>query len=501
MKQMILIVATLLSIVLIAEPIEFSEIGSVPLSVDGFYVGSQLIDTNGNGTDEILVYDCQPATDQLDVRCYLPDGTLSWEKLLPHTHDVDAQLAAHAVYHNSTLYLLISDTESMVSLELFNLSTETLLDSYAQSFGCWGNSTIFSTVINDELCCFIGLDLQGTGYNEAKLLTLKLSNDSLTDLQITDDCGIMAMDLGDGTHFASCNSHGSGDMGNYSGAWETCIQDIADFSITASFGEQSYSIEPGSSSPLLAQYHNCLRNVPTAADRVIIYHRYEVDYTFHSEGFDCYDLNGTLLWSNASSQIGTQPMDACSWLPVNGQDNYLLYTRGTQAEIRNTETGAILHHQPIPVALDAILTNSDNEHYFFALDAAGETLSIFTLAQPVTVGAGPAPVLPAQSYITNYPNPFKPSAAGRGPITEIRFQISDARQLEHAEIEIYNAKGQIVNTLKADVSSRAKSRDLFYSVPWNGTDSRGKILQSGIYFSRLAAGNRTLASSKMILMK
>jgi hypothetical protein len=210
-------------------------------------------------------------------------------------------------------------------------------------------------------------------------------------------------------------------------------------------------------------------------------------------------------------------MDACSWLPVNGQDNYLLYTRGTQAEIRNTETGAILHHQPIPVALDAILTNSDNEHYFFALDAAGETLSIFTLAQPVTVGAGPAPVLPAQSYIANYPNPFKPSAAGRGPDTEIRFQISDVSQIKHAEIEIYNAKGQIVNTIDVTLSLskcstgngnspsfdelRMTQAGSCFSVTWNGTDSRGKILPSGIYFSRLAAGNRTLASSKMILMK
>jgi hypothetical protein len=111
-------------------------------------------------------------------------------------------------------------------------------------------------------------------------------------------------------------------------------------------------------------------------------------------------------------------------------------------------------------------------------------------------------VVPAVSRLLgNYPNPFKPAVAGRGPTTEIRFQISDASQLEHTQIEIFNVKGQKVKQLKADVSSRAKSRDLTFSITWDGTDSTNKPVASGVYLYQLKVGDKTIDQRKMMLLK
>jgi flagellar hook assembly protein FlgD len=96
--------------------------------------------------------------------------------------------------------------------------------------------------------------------------------------------------------------------------------------------------------------------------------------------------------------------------------------------------------------------------------------------------------------LSNYPNPFNPS-------TEIRFQLSDASQLEHTQIEIFNTKGQKVKELKADMSSRPQRRDLSCTVTWDGTDSANQPVSSGVYLYQLRAGKQTLAQKKMMLLK
>ena len=122
------------------------------------------------------------------------------------------------------------------------------------------------------------------------------------------------------------------------------------------------------------------------------------------------------------------------------------------------------------------------------------------------VSAEIAPTVPPAT-ISNYPNPFNPS-------TEIIFSLN-ADDAEDAKIEIFNTKGQMVKQLDADLSSRPgevrglvrlhsgeKRRvDISFTIPWDGTDTSGNALPSGIYFSRLTTGHNTLASGKMLLMK
>jgi hypothetical protein len=85
----------------------------------------------------------------------------------------------------------------------------------------------------------------------------------------------------------------------------------------------------------------------------------------------------------------------------------------------------------------------------------------------------------------NYPNPFNPT-------TEISFSL---QQSGICFLDIYNVKGEKVTTLVEQQLDAGT-----HTATWNGTDSVGKPVSSGVYFYRMKAGNYT-ASKKMILMK
>jgi len=89
--------------------------------------------------------------------------------------------------------------------------------------------------------------------------------------------------------------------------------------------------------------------------------------------------------------------------------------------------------------------------------------------------------------ISNYPNPFNLR-------TTIFFNVT--REInEITEIEIYNLKGQKVESFRFDQLSIGQ-----HSVVWNGTDGMGKPVTPGIYFYKIKTGSFE-QTRKMILMK
>lgn len=85
----------------------------------------------------------------------------------------------------------------------------------------------------------------------------------------------------------------------------------------------------------------------------------------------------------------------------------------------------------------------------------------------------------------NYPNPFNPK-------TEINFALPKESEVS---LIIYNIKGQIVNKLMEEQLGAGR-----YKVTWEGRDSEGNKVASGIYFYSLRAGNYK-ETKKMIMMK
>ena len=85
----------------------------------------------------------------------------------------------------------------------------------------------------------------------------------------------------------------------------------------------------------------------------------------------------------------------------------------------------------------------------------------------------------------NFPNPFN-------PFTKINYDIPDKN---FVEIIIYNLVGEKVTTLSSEIKDSGT-----YSAHWNGRNSYGKEVGTGIYIYQLIADNYRI-TKKMLLLK
>lgn len=97
-----------------------------------------------------------------------------------------------------------------------------------------------------------------------------------------------------------------------------------------------------------------------------------------------------------------------------------------------------------------------------------------------------APSIPTATKLDNaYPNPFNPN-------TTIRYQLKDPGKVK---IDIYNLKGHPVRSFRRlhDAAGR-------YSIVWDGCDSSGNSLPSGVYLYKMSSGSYS-AIKKLVLQK
>jgi hypothetical protein len=86
----------------------------------------------------------------------------------------------------------------------------------------------------------------------------------------------------------------------------------------------------------------------------------------------------------------------------------------------------------------------------------------------------------------NFPNPFNPE-------TTISFDLSGD---EVVSLTIYDMTGQVIRTIVNNQPMSAGN----YKQLWDGRDSRGIKVGSGVYFYQLRAGN-FIAKKKMTLLQ
>jgi hypothetical protein len=95
-------------------------------------------------------------------------------------------------------------------------------------------------------------------------------------------------------------------------------------------------------------------------------------------------------------------------------------------------------------------------------------------------------LVPGQNRLAqNYPNPFN-------AVTCINYQLA---QPAFTTIKVYNLSGQLVRTLVKE-----KKPAGWYSVRWDGRDSSGRTVASGIYFYHISAGEFSKVH-KLLLLK
>ncbi len=101
--------------------------------------------------------------------------------------------------------------------------------------------------------------------------------------------------------------------------------------------------------------------------------------------------------------------------------------------------------------------------------------------------SGRATLPRAFSLGQNSPNPFN-------PVTTVSYSVPEGAGAR-VSIEVFDVSGRLVTVL-ADQFKEAGS----YSVFWDGTDSRGADVSSGVYFYRMQAGD-FIQTRKMVLLK
>jgi hypothetical protein len=124
--------------------------------------------------------------------------------------------------------------------------------------------------------------------------------------------------------------------------------------------------------------------------------------------------------------------------------------------------------------------------YFYKLTAVDKAGNESEAAEPGTV-TGIETSLPGRFELyENAPNPFNPT-------TVIRYDVPAGGG--RVAIRIYDIKGSLVRTLFDAVQTPGEKR-----VTWEGTNDRGNLVASGVYFYRLQAPGFT-RTRKMILLK
>ncbi|MCK4591130.1 MAG: T9SS type A sorting domain-containing protein, partial [Candidatus Latescibacteria bacterium] len=85
----------------------------------------------------------------------------------------------------------------------------------------------------------------------------------------------------------------------------------------------------------------------------------------------------------------------------------------------------------------------------------------------------------------NYPNPFN-------PVTTIRYSVTEP---SYVQIRMYDSSGRFIRTL----ANMDKSPGT-YELRWDGRDSRGSAVASGVYFCRVRSGQFE-AAGKIAVVK
>ena len=105
---------------------------------------------------------------------------------------------------------------------------------------------------------------------------------------------------------------------------------------------------------------------------------------------------------------------------------------------------------------------------------------------PTAIEPSSMPTEPHSFHLAqNYPNPFNHA-------THIRFTL---QQPASSSLEVFNIHGQLVATLVEGTRPAGT-----YQTVWDGRDTQGQAVSSGVYIVRLDAGGQQ-ATRKMLLMQ
>jgi photosystem II stability/assembly factor-like uncharacterized protein len=203
-------------------------------------------------------------------------------------------------------------------------------------------------------------------------------------------------------------------------------------------------------------------------------------------------IDWEVLWQVADPQrLAMDPIDSqtlyCWTKPGSGPKVYKTSDGGQHWTDITFNAGDLTL---IDVALDMKVHPNERERLYVGTDDAG----ILVLDQS-QVGLAEKDPRGTQNLINeyklpqNYPNPFNPS-------TTIEFDIpATTEKGVKVHLEIYDLRGRLIKTLVDGVKEQGK-----YTVLWDGRDTEGASVGSGIYLCKILAGDFE-STRKLVMIK
>lgn len=150
----------------------------------------------------------------------------------------------------------------------------------------------------------------------------------------------------------------------------------------------------------------------------------------------------------------------------------------------------VLWSGPIVPELEGNIISIDGAHTITGGNPAGGVVTVTAdgtiYAEPdPSTGIGDTPFFPGAVLRQNYPNPFNPETA-------IQFDLAQGVRVD---LSIFDARGKHVVSLVDGFVGAGPNE-----FRWDGRDSDGRFVGSGVYFYRLRSGDAVL-SKKMVLLK
>ena len=202
-------------------------------------------------------------------------------------------------------------------------------------------------------------------------------------------------------------------------------------------------------------------------------------------------LEETFVHEASHTSLDAAHASAPGWLAAQAADGNFISTYARDFPNREDIAESFLLYLAVRYRSDrisqslaeTILQTMPNRISYFD----NQSFDMYPISTPTTSVDEPfTPDFPKTFVLfQNYPNPFNPS-------TTIQF---DLPRRSEVRLSIYNINGQLVRTLidrKFDAGS--------YSVLWDGRDERGRQATSGLFVTRMKAGE-FVQHSKMLLIK